>query len=121
LEASTAAKENQMDKADEAFKYLIDMKNKLSYWITYYNYPFFHTEYAKYLSENQRYKEALEELDKCLEFDNGRYIPALWVKADILEKLNDNERFDIYNKIAELYGESTKNNYLRNLLKKKRK
>ncbi len=121
LEALTAAKENQMDKAEKKFRYLIDMKNKLSYWITYYNYPFFHSEYAKYLSGNQRYKEALGELDKCLEFNNGRYIPALWVKAGILEKLKDNKQFDIYNKIAELYDESTENNYLRNLLKKKLK
>jgi serine/threonine protein kinase/Tfp pilus assembly protein PilF len=119
LEALIEEKENQMDKADERFRYLIDMKNKLSYWITYYYYQFFHTEYAKYLSRNQRYKEALEELDKCLEFNNGRYIPALWIKAEILEKLNDDERFEIYNKIDELYGESTEKNYLRDLLKKK--
>ena len=119
LEALISENENQSDKAEESFRYLIDMKNKLSYWITYYNYQFFHTEYAKYLSRNQRYKEALEELDRCLAFNNGRYIPGLWLKANILEKLNDDERFEVYKQIAELYGESTEKNYLRDLLKKK--
>ncbi|NIM78837.1 MAG: protein kinase [Candidatus Aminicenantes bacterium] len=119
LEASILEKENRRQEAEERFKQLLDMKTKLSYWITYYHYQFFHTEYAKFLTRNQRYEEALSELEKCFEF-NGNYIPALWLKAKILKEQNKpEEERAIYEKIAELYGESLENNYHRDLLKTK--
>jgi len=120
LEAMIFEKENQPDKSDEHFNLLInDMKDKLSYWTTYFNYQFFHTEYVKFLTGNQRDGEALEELNRCLEFSD-RYIPALWLKAQILEKSNEIEQAkSVYKKIAELYGESDEENYHRNLLKEK--
>lgn len=122
LEAMIFEKENQSDQSDQRFKLLInDMKHKLSYWTTYFNYQFFHTEYAKFLSRNQRDGEALEELKRCLEFSD-KYIPALWLKAQILEKSNEIEEVKaVYKKIAELYGQSDEENYHRNLLKEKLK
>jgi serine/threonine protein kinase/Tfp pilus assembly protein PilF len=121
LDALILEKENQWQKAENRFKTLIDMKNKLSYWITYYHYQFFHTEYAEFLARNRRYNEALTELARCLEFNND-YIPALWVKAEILEKQNKPaEARPIYEKINELYGESREQNYLKDLLKTKLK
>jgi serine/threonine protein kinase len=124
LEALILEKENQLQEAENRLKTLIDRKNKLSYWITYYHYQFFHTEYAKFLTRNQRYPEALSEVNKCLEFNDikGDYIPALWLKAEILEKQNKiEEAKPVYEKIAELYGESQEENYHRNELKKKLK
>jgi tetratricopeptide (TPR) repeat protein len=95
------------------------MKHKLSYWTTYYNYQFFHTEYAKFLTRLQRDEEGLEELNRCFEF-SGNYIPALWLKAQILEKSNElEEAKSVYEKITELYSESDEENYHRNLLKDK--
>lgn len=118
LNALVLEKEGKIVEAEEIFKSLISMKTQLSYWITYYNYQFFHTEYADFLFRKKRYKTALMEIDRCLEF-NSNYIPALWLKALVLEKLNNKERFSIYNKISELYVKSKESNYLRNLLNKK--
>lgn len=120
LEALILEKENRLDESDQRFKLLInDMKHKLSYWTTYFNYQFFHTEYVKFLTRNQRDNDALLEVNRCLEF-SGNYIPALWLKAQILEKSNEvEEAKTVYEKIAELYGESEEENYHRNLLKDK--
>lgn len=118
LDALLMEREGQVEKAEEAYKYLVGMKPRLSYWTTYYHYQFFHTEYAAFLERNKKYPEALAEVDTCLEY-NPNYIPALWVKADILEKTNDPGNTAVYKRIAELYGNSTEKNYLRNLLKKK--
>jgi serine/threonine protein kinase/Flp pilus assembly protein TadD len=117
LDALLMEREGLPARAEESFKSLLEMKPRLCYWTTYYHYQFFHTEYAAFLMRNQRYSEALQEIDKCLEY-NPNYIPALWLKATILEKAGDLQRFAIYNKISELYGESAEKNYLRNLLKK---
>lgn len=115
-------KEQNKDFAgsEENFKLLLAMKSRLSYWITYFYYQFFHTEYAAFLMRRQIYREALREIDRCLEF-NTNYIPALWLKADALEKLGDPQRFVIYTKLAELYGEANERNYLRDRLKEKLK
>lgn len=122
LEALILEKEKQVDKSDQLFKLLVnDMKYKLTYWTAYFNYQFFHTEYVKFLIRNQRDKDVLPELNRCLEF-SGNYIPALWLKAQILEKSNQlDEAKAVYEKIAELYGESDEENYQRNLLKNKMK
>ncbi len=117
LHALILEKDNKINEADETFKFLLEMKNKLSFW-TYFNYQFFHTEYARFLNRNKVSGLALEEIDKCLEF-NQNYIPALWAKAEILENLKDKARFAVYPKILELYGQSDERNYWRNLLLKK--
>ncbi len=118
LEALLKEQNKDTAGAEENYKFLVAMKSRLSYWITYYNYQFFYTEYAAFLMRRQRYPEALQEIDRCLEF-NSNYIPALWLKADTLEKLGDPQRLVVYNKIAELYGEAAEKNYLRGLLRKK--
>lgn len=117
LDALLMEKEGQPVKAEESFKSLLEMKPRLCYWTTYYHYQFFHTEYAAFLMRNQRYAEALREIEACLEY-NPNYIPALWIKAAVMENTGDLQRLAVYSKIAELYGEPTENNYLRNLLKK---
>jgi tetratricopeptide (TPR) repeat protein len=121
LEALIMEHDGEIVKAEENFKFLMSMKPQLSYWTTYYNYQFFHTQYAAFLMRNRKYPEALQEIDQCLEF-NRNYIPALWLKADTLEKSDDpqeQQRETIYRKIAELYGEAAETNYLRNRLKEK--
>lgn len=118
LEALLMEKEGEMLRAEETFKFLVGMKPRLSYWTTYYHYQFFHTEYALFLMRGQRYPEALAEIDTCLEY-NGNYVPALWAKADILEKMDDLSRMAIYEKITEIYGPSDETNYLRKKLKDK--
>jgi serine/threonine protein kinase/Flp pilus assembly protein TadD len=119
LRAAILDKENQPGKAIQCFNALMEIKHKLSYWSTYYNYQYFHTQYAEFLKNRRQYDEALQELDRCLEF-NGDYIPALWVKAEVLEKLNRKDPAKaIYEKIAELYGDSGEKNFHRGLLSKK--
>lgn len=118
LDALLMEREGQLEKADEAFKFLVSMKPRLSYWTTYYHYQFFHTEYTDFLARNKKYPEALLEVETCLAY-NPNYIPALWVKAGILEKTNNPGAAAVYRKIAELYGDSTEKNYLRDLLKEK--
>ena len=95
--------EEEFLQAEDSFKFLVGMKSRLSYWVTYYHYQFFHTEYAAYLLRRQKYPEALAQIELCLEY-NPHYIPALWVKADILEKTDDLRRFEVYNKISDLYS-----------------
>lgn len=120
LEALVLEKESQLDRAEENFKQLLDMKTRLSYWITYYHYQFFHTQYARFLARNHRYEDALTQIDICLEFNENYYIPAMWVKAGILEKLErPEEAKEVYRKISDLYSESDEQNRLRDLLKTK--
>jgi serine/threonine protein kinase/Tfp pilus assembly protein PilF len=106
------------DKADEVFKHLVGMKTQLSHWATFFHYQFFHTEYARFFMRNKKYKTALGEIDRCLEF-NKDYIPALWVKAEVLERLNDLSGSSIYRQIEDLYGEAAEENFFRRLLKEK--
>ncbi|MCP5104611.1 MAG: tetratricopeptide repeat protein [bacterium] len=120
LDALLMEREGQIAEAEKNFKFLVGMKPRLCYWTTYYHYQFFHTEYAAFLVRNKRYEDALREIEQCLEY-NGNYIPALWVKTEIMEKTDDLQRLNIYKRIAELYGESPEKNYLRNLLLKKLK
>jgi len=120
LEALLKEQDKDFAGAEENYKSLLTMKPRLSYWITYYNYQFFHSQYAAFLMRRQKYPEALQEINRCLEF-NANYIPALWLKAETLEKMGDPQRLAIYNKIAELYGEASEKNYLRDLLKEKLK
>jgi hypothetical protein len=55
----------------------------------------------------------------CLEYNN-KYIPALWEKAFILEKMeNIKQANEVYSLIAELYGKSNEKNQKRILLQKK--
>ncbi len=107
-------------KAEANFTRLIKMKTQLSYWITYYNYQFFHTEYVDFLIRNNRHQDALTEVEHCLGF-NANYIPALWRKGELLDRANSHDRFDVYNKIDELYGISDEKNYWRDRLREKYK
>lgn len=120
LRALVAERENDISLAEKTFQELISMKHQLSYHITLYHYQYFYTEYAKFLMRSGKEEQGLKEIDLCLEY-NPYYIPALWVKADILEKKGDPARFDIYDLIAEtdLYGESDEDNFFRRKLKKK--
>ncbi|MGE5343712.1 MAG: protein kinase domain-containing protein [Candidatus Omnitrophota bacterium] len=116
LEALIAEKENQPERAEQNYKRLMALKSRLSYWITCFHYPFFHTQYAAFLTRAKRVEPALTEINACLQF-NANYIPALWVKAEILEKLNRSaEARSIYQMIAELYGNSVERNYFRDRL-----
>ena len=86
------------------------MKTQLSYWVTHYHYQFFHTQYVKFLARNQKWENALKEVNLCLEY-NPNYIPALWEKAFILEKMkNIKEVRTVYQLLAELYGKSKEKN-----------
>jgi len=121
VEAMIAEKENQPDKAIQIFKTIIDMKSSLSYWITYFNYQFFHTEYVKLLIRLKKFEEALVEVNKCLEF-NPDYVPALWAKAQTLEALNKQpDAVSVYEQIADIYGNAQEKNYYTDLLKTKLK
>lgn len=117
LRALISESEGQFDDANNNFKNLMKLKTQLSYWVTCYHRQFFQNEYIQYLIRNQRYREAMEEVEDCLEF-NPSYVPCLWEKAGLLMRLKKSpEAFVIYQKIARLYGRSTEENQLRKLLK----
>jgi len=71
---------NDISDANLVYKKLISIKNSLSYWITFYNYQYFHTEYVRFLIRNHMKREANDELEKCLNF-NPNYPPALEMKS----------------------------------------
>lgn len=122
LKALIAEKENKPQDARQAYHTLMQIKDKLSYWTTIYNYQYFHTQYARFLIRINDFSTALQEIETCLQFSDKDfpYIPALWVNAQILEQLNrPEEARTVYEKLAELYGESKENNRLRNLLRNK--
>ena len=119
LKALIAEQEKRPGEADRIFHDLLAMKTQLSFWITYYNYPFFVTEYARFLFRQKRVDEALAQCDRCLEF-NPDYTPALWVKAFLLPKEQPRQYREVMLKIGNIYGESTETNYWRNLLREKR-
>lgn len=122
LDALIAESENRTDDAENRFKALMTIKNRLSYWITYYNYQYFHTQYAAFLVRREQYGRALDEIEECLKFNNVDfpYIPALWVKAEALEKQGKSaEAKEVYRKLEERYGPSQEKNTKRNRLKEK--
>ncbi len=118
LQALVAEQGKRPGEADRIFRDLLTMKTQLSFWITYYNYPFFLTEYARFLLRQNRYDEALAQCDRCLEF-NPNYTPALWVKSFLLPKGQPRQYRDVMLKIGEIYGGSTEANYWRNQLREK--
>lgn len=120
LDALIDESEKKFDAAEKTFQYLISLKPRLSYWITFFNYQFFHTDYAAFLMRRGRWADALREITLCLDY-NGAYPPALWVKADVMEKTGDMSRFQVYKKIAGIYKNSAEENYLRKKLKEKSK
>jgi len=122
LDALILESDKKVAEAEKRFRDLLAIKDKLSYWITYYNYQFYHTEFARFLYRQNRFEESLSEIDRCLEFNdpNFPYIPALWIKAEVLEKLDrKDEAQQVYNKIAESYGQSDEENQLRKRLREK--
>jgi tetratricopeptide (TPR) repeat protein len=122
LNALIAEREKRIDDAEAGFKQLLQMRDRLSYWITYDNYQYFHSQYALFLSRNRRFDNALQEINKCLQFGFSEYpyIPGLWAKAQVLERLERrDEARQVYETIHQLYGESNEINYLRQRLKSK--
>jgi serine/threonine protein kinase/Flp pilus assembly protein TadD len=118
LKALIQEREGDFELAVETFKHLLSMKPRLSYWVTYYNYQFFHTELARLYFRRGKYQEALVELEECLKF-SPQYLPALWLKGDTLDKLRDPAAGDLYSQISELIGASPEKNLFRNRLKKR--
>jgi tetratricopeptide (TPR) repeat protein len=119
LKALIAERNGELDVADRCFADLMNLKTQLSYWVTGFHAQFFHTEFIRYLKRNQRFREAIEEIDECLGF-NPNYIPCLWEKAGIMTKLNKNsDARAAYEQIARLYGNSPEQNIPRKLLKKR--
>ena len=119
LQALISEKQGKTDEAESGFRTLLKLKTRLSYWVTCYHYQFFHTEYIRFLSRRDRVRDALTEVEQCLEY-NPNYAPCLWEKAKMLEILGKpGEAQAVYQKIAEIYGDSSEKNFTRNRLKKK--
>jgi len=87
LKAELNSVNKHFDEAESAFRSLLNLKYRLSYWITQYNFQFFITEYAKFLFKTGKTNDALSQLEICLELGN-KYIPALLFKAKILDYKN---------------------------------
>ena len=119
LQALIQEKEGHLENSEAHFLSLLKMKTQLSYWVTYYHYQYFHTQFVKFLTRNGKWDDALKEVNLCLEY-NKNYIPALWEKAFLLEKMeNIKQANEVYSLIAELYGKSIEKNQKRILLQKK--
>ncbi len=106
LRALTLERGGMNEQAEEIFKALVALKTSLSQASTYFHYQFFHSEYSAFLYRRKDYKRALAEINLCLDF-NSNYIPALWIKADILEKIGKQGAGQVYQQIDDLYGDST--------------
>ena len=115
LDAMFNEKKGQPEKAIQNFIDLMSMKPQLSYWITYFNYPFFQTEYASFLFRNGTYDQCEVELNECLNY-NPDYIPALWIKYQLKKRAGQDDAASILLKIRQLYGESEETNTLRKRL-----
>ena len=109
LNALLTEREGNRLRAEEIFKTLVGLKERLSQASTYFHYQYFHAEYAAFLYRQKDYNRALEEINRCLDF-NPNYILALWVKADILEKLGNEGVKLVYHQIQDLIGESQEKN-----------
>ncbi len=120
LKALDFEHKGEADKADEIFKKILRMKTRLSYWITLYNYQYFHTEYAAFLFRNKKFDESEIEIEKCLEY-SGDYIPGLWIKAELLERKDKKKSFETYRQINSLYGQNQEKNIFTDQLKNKLK
>jgi len=118
LSAIMAERSGDHEACDAAFNDLVAMKTQLSYWVTLYNYPFFCTEYARYLIRVKEYERALSVVQDGLRF-NSEYPPALWLLAEILERDSREKANEIYTRIATIYGESPEENTLRRRLRQK--
>jgi len=102
LEARIAEAEKRPEKAGRLFRELLAMKTQLSFWITYYCYPFFLNEYAEFLLRQHDPASAREAVAQCLEF-NPDYPPALWTQA-ALEKSQGGDGREVLRRIASIYG-----------------
>ncbi len=103
LAALIAEREGRTEESERLFRRLLEMKSQLSFWITYYNYPFFVSEYGRYLLRQGDIRGALAEAGRALRF-NPAYPPALWLQAECLEK-NGQPSAEAYRRIAAVYAQ----------------
>jgi serine/threonine protein kinase/tetratricopeptide (TPR) repeat protein len=115
LEARLAERLNRPQKARALYRELLAMKTQLSFWITYYNYQFFLTEYAEFLMRQKDAAAAGQALADCLAFNPG-YPPALWDKAALLRSAGDGRYHDVLERIAAIYGAGGEDNRWRRRL-----
>ncbi len=118
LNAIRLENEGNTEEADSCFKDLLEMNTQLNYWITIFNYQFFSTEYSVFLHRNGKLNESETEIDKCLEY-SSEFIPALWQKANLLERSDMSEAAKYYRKLKKLYGVDVEKNVITDILKKK--
>ena len=102
LEARIAEAEKRPKQADKLFRELLSMKTQLSFWITYYCYPFFLNEYAEFLVRQNDPASARAVVGLCLEF-NPDYTPALWTRV-ALEKSQAGGGRESLGRIHAIYG-----------------
>ncbi|MBN2346990.1 MAG: protein kinase [Candidatus Aminicenantes bacterium] len=119
LEARIAEKEARPRRARDLFRDLLSMKTQLSFWITYYSYPYFETEHAEFLLRQGDLPAAGEAIARCLAF-NSNYTPALWAKVRLLRAAGDDSR-EVLEQIAAIYGSGAEDNALRRRLASERK
>jgi len=103
LKARLLEAEGRIQEAAATFAELMELEYKLCFQITYFHYQFFAQERARFYSRQQQYDLALEKIEDCLAF-NPDYLPALELKLEILERLQQNpETFEpLRNRILEL-------------------
>jgi serine/threonine protein kinase/tetratricopeptide (TPR) repeat protein len=115
LEARIAEDEGQPERAREAFRSLLAMQTQLSFWITYYCYPYFLNEYAGFLLRRGELAAAGEAIERCLAF-NPSYPPALWSRVALRKSQKDRRYRDDLKTIAAIYGQGDARNPLRDKL-----
>jgi serine/threonine protein kinase/tetratricopeptide (TPR) repeat protein len=115
LQARIAEADKQPGRAGKLFQELLAMKPQLSFWITYYSYPFFLNEYAEFLLRQKDLPGAAAAVDQCLAF-NPDYPPALWTQAALLHARGDGGYRDVLRHIAAIYGPGNERNRLRDKL-----
>ncbi len=117
LGALVKEKKGDLSGANRGFAHLLSLKTQLSFRTTYFNYQFFCTEYASFLVRCGRKHDALAWIGTCLEFSES-YLPALRLKAGLMEDLKIEEYRVVYEKVAVLMGDSGEQNLVRDRLAK---
>ncbi len=103
LNAEINDHEGNDEIAQKNFDNLLDLKYRLSYWITQYNQQYFKTEYTGYLIKKKRISDAVKSIDECLALGD-KYLPALKLKVKLLDLIGDVNNAEKYRQdIASLF------------------
>jgi len=115
LQALLAEIDHRYNDAERFFQELVDLKPRLSYWITAYNFTYFLTEYAAYQNRQGHREQGEALLDQALAF-NPNYTPALWEILNMRIRETQPNTKNLIERIRSIYGQADETNRWRKKL-----